>query len=67
MKGKLEDSNSKKAWAISVVSARDKKLVELKELLKQIEQQFYNIGFNDVESLSDPVIFGAWRLGFMKG
>ena len=37
MEGKLEDSDSKKAQAISVVSARDKKLVELKELLKQIE------------------------------
>lgn len=61
LEGKLEDSDSKKAQAISVVSARDKKLVELKELLKQIEQQFYNMGFNDARAqaalLSSALLF----------
>lgn len=65
--GVLEGKLLQKAKEISVVLACNKKLVELKELLKQTEQQFYNMGFNDAESSSGPIIFGARQLGFMQG
>ena len=38
LEGKLEDSDSKLAEAISVVLAWDKELTDLKETIKQIEQ-----------------------------
>jgi len=38
LEGKLEDSNSKLAEAISLVLARDKELTDLKGTIKQIEQ-----------------------------
>ena len=37
LEGKLEDSNSKLAGAIIMVSARDKELADLKGTIKQIE------------------------------
>lgn len=63
--GKLEDSDSKLAEAISVVLAKDKELVELKGMMKQVEKQFYDMGFSDAKNSSSPAIFQARRMGFM--
>ena len=59
LKDKQEDSDSKLAQAISVVSTRDKELANLKKTMKQSEQTFYNMGFTDVENSYNPVIFEA--------
>ena len=37
LEGKLEDSDSKLAEAISVVLARDKELIKLNGMMKQVE------------------------------
>ena len=37
LEGKLEDSDSKLVEAISVVLARDKELIELNGMMKQVE------------------------------
>ena len=65
LEGKLEDSDSKLAEAISVVLAKDKELIELKGMMKQVEEQFYDMGFSDAKNSSDPAIFQARRMGFM--
>lgn len=54
LEGKIEDSDFKLAETISVVSAWDKELADLNEEMKQVEQLFYDMGFNE-----------AWQLGFM--
>ena len=59
LKDKQEDSDSKLAQAISMVSTRDKELANLKKTMKQSEQTFYNMGFTDVENSYNPVIFEA--------
>ena len=55
--GKIEDSDSKLAVAISVVSTRDKELADLKQTMKQVEQLFYDMSFNDAENSSGPITF----------
>nr|POF27068.1 hypothetical protein CFP56_69314 [Quercus suber] len=35
--------------------------------MKQVEQLFYDMSFNDTENLSSLVIFEAQRMGFMQG
>lgn len=53
--------------AASIVSARDKVLVNLKETMKTCEQVFYNMGFKDIENLVGAVVFQVRRFGFSKG
>ena len=66
LEDKQEDSDSKLAQAISVVSTCDKELANLKETMKQSEQTFYNMGFTDAENSYSPVIFEAQRLGLAQ-
>ena len=35
--------------------------------MKQVEEQFYDMGFSDAKNSSDPAIFQARRMGFMQG
>ena len=65
--GKIEDSDSKLAVAISVVSTRDKELADLKKTMKQVEQLFYDMSVNDAENSSGPVTFETQRMGSMQG
>jgi len=37
------------------------------QTIKQVEQLFYDMSFNDAENSSGPVIFKARRMGFMQG
>ena len=53
--------------AISVVSTRDKELADLKQTIKQAEQLFYDMSFNDAENSSGPITFETRRMGFMQG
>ena len=57
----------KLAKAVSLVSAHDKELVNLKQTMKTCEQVYYNMGFKDVENSTGPMIFLAWKFGFAKG
>ena len=67
LEGKIDDSNSKLAVAINVVSTQDKELPDLMQTIKQVEQLFYDMSFNDTENSSGPIIFKTRRMGFMQG
>ena len=67
LQGKLNEVEVKLAKAVSLVSAHDKELVDLKETMKTCEQVYYNIGFKDVENSTGPMIFLARKFGFAKG
>ena len=67
LQGTLDEAEIKLARAISLISARDKELVDLKDTLNSYEQVYYNIGFKDVENSARPVIFQARKFGFVKG
>lgn len=67
LQGKLNEVKVKLAKAVSLVSAYDKELVDLKETMKTCEQVYYNIGFKDVENSTGPMIFLARKFGFAKG
>ena len=64
LEGKLGDFDSKLAQVESVVLAFDKGLSDLKEMMKQSEQTFYNMGFIDAENSCSLVILEARRRGF---
>ena len=51
-KQKMEDLQGKLAEAVSIVTAYDKELANLKETIKMCEQVFYNMGFKDTENLA---------------
>ena len=42
--------------AESVNSAREKEVVDLKAVVKESENKFYDIGFTDVENSSEPIM-----------
>lgn len=67
LQGKLNEVKVKLAKAVSLISAHDKELVDLKETMKTCEQVYYNIGFKDVENSTGPMIFLARKFGFAKG
>ena len=64
LEGKLGDFDSKLAQVESVVLAFDKGLADLKEMMKQSEQTFYNLGFINAENSCSLVILEARRQGF---
>jgi len=63
----MGETKTKLAQVESIVSTRDKELVDLKETMKRCEQAFYNMGFIDAENSCDKVIFEARRHGFSEG
>ena len=54
---KMGEMELRLAEAESIISARDKEVVDLKVALEGSEDKFYNMGFADVESSSEPVMF----------
>ena len=52
---------------MSLVSAYDKELVDLKEMMKNCEQVFYNIGFKDAKNSTEAIVFQARKLRFAEG
>lgn len=50
LQSKLGKAEIKLTEAMSIVSARDKDLADLKEIMKTCEQVYYNMGFKDAEN-----------------
>ena len=51
----------------SIITARDKEIEKLKAALKESENKYYNMGFNDAENSVNPVMFKNQKYGFSKG
>ena len=51
----------------SLISARDKEVIDLKVALEENEDKFYDMGFADVESSSELVMFQSRLYGFGEG
>ena len=67
MVAKLEEVELRLARAESINSTKDKEIVELKATLEKSENKWYNVGFVDVESLVELVVFQSQRYGFGEG
>lgn len=52
---------------MSIVSARDKDLADLKEIMKTCEQVYYNMGFKDAENQTNTVVLQVRRFEFAEG
>ena len=65
--GKLGETKVKLVEMVSLIFARDKELVDLKNMMKTRKQSYYNKGFRDAKNLAGPVIFQPWKFGFMEG
>lgn len=55
--GKLGETKVKLVEMVSLIFARDKELVDLKNMMKTRKQSYYNKGFRDAKNLAGPVIF----------
>lgn len=64
--GKLEESDTKLAQALIVISARDRGLQAMRLNLEQAKQKYY-VSFDDTECSNRVVIFEAWWKGFLYG
>ena len=69
LEGNLKESKVKIAEMKSMVSTQDNETVDLKEIMKNNEQNFYDRRFNDAEHLSQLVVFESCRMlhGRMDG
>ena len=67
LQGKLKESNTKLAHALSVVLAQDRELEGMKKNLEQVKQKFDDTSFDDVEHSAAVVIKEARLKGFMEG
>ena len=65
--GKLGETEVKLAETTSLISACDKELADLKNMMKTQKQTYYNKGFRDAKNSVGPVIFQAQKFGFMEG
>jgi len=52
---------------MSLISAHNKELADLKETLNSYEQVYYNTGFKDAENSARLVIFQALKFRFVEG
>lgn len=52
--------------AESIVTALDKEIVELKVALEERENKYYNMGFNNAENSTEPVMFENRKYGFSE-
>ena len=50
-----------------IITARDKEIAELKAALKESENKYYNMGFNDVENSAKPIMFENQKYGLGEG
>ena len=56
MERKLVNTEVKLVQAESVNSTREKEVADLKAVVKESENKFYNIGFADIENSSEPIM-----------
>ena len=62
LKGKLEESHTKLAQALTVVMTQDEELAAIKKNLEHAKQVNYNLNFDDAESFATWVIKEAkWQ------
>ena len=52
---------------MSLVSAYDKELVDLKEMMKNCDQVFYNMVFKDAKNSAEAIVFQVQKLRFAEG
>ena len=67
LQGKLGETETKLAQVESIVSAYDKELADLKEMIKRCEQAIYNMSFNNGENSCSAIIFKPWPFGQKVG
>ena len=57
LEAKLGEMELKLAKAESVISARDKKVANLKVAMEESENKFYDMGFADAKNSNEPIMF----------
>lgn len=57
LEAKLGEIELKLAKADSVISARDKKVADLKVEMEESENKFYDMGFADAKNSNEPIMF----------
>ena len=67
LKGKLEGSDTKLAQALSVIMTQNTELGDLKRMLDEANQNFYDMGFDDAECSAAIIIKEAQVTGFTEG
>lgn len=67
LQAKLNEIEVKLAMVSSLVTTHEKELDDLKEIMKNCKQEFYNMRFRDTENSAGPVIFQFRNFGFMEG
>lgn len=50
-----------------IITTRDKEIAELKAILEESENKYYNMGFNDAENSAEPVMFENRKYWFREG
>ena len=66
-KVKLGEAKLRVTGAKRIITARDKEIAELKAALKESENKYYNMGFNDAENSTKPIMFGNQKYGLGEG
>ena len=66
-KVKLGEAELRVTGAKRIITARDKEIAELKTALKESENKYYNMGFNDAENSAKPIMFENQKYGLGEG
>lgn len=66
LQGKVDEAEVKLAEVLSIVSTLDKELANLKEMMKNCEQVFYNMGFKDAENSAVAIVFQVGNSGLRR-
>lgn len=67
LEGKLGDAKVKLAQAESFISARHKKITDLKVVVVQSKDKFHNMGFTNAENFSEPIMLESQHYEFGEG
>lgn len=67
LEGKLGDAEVRLTQVETVISTRDKEIVDLKIVMVQSEDKCYNMGFANTKSSSKLIMLDSWRHGFREG
>lgn len=67
LEGKLGDAEVRLTQVETVISTRDKEIVDLKIVVVQSEDKCYNMGFAKTKSSSKLIMLDSWRHGFREG
>lgn len=67
METKLGEMELRLAGVESIISTRDKEIVELKAALEESENNWYNMGFANAENSTESVMFQSRQYEFGEG